>query len=132
MSGPNLIALAGPNGAGKTTASAKLLRGALAVDEFVNADVIAKGISRFNLEGAAIQDGHNMLRRLDEITSQGVNVAFETTLASRNFASMIKRLNAEGYQFRLLFLWLPSADMAVNRVRDRVSVGGHNVPEEVI
>lgn len=129
---PNLIILAGPNRAGKTTASRRLLVGTLAVQEFVNADIIAKGISNFNPEAVAIQAGRVMLNRLDQLTALGVNVAFESTLASRSFAPMIKRLTAEGYRFHLLFLWLPSADMAVNRVYERVASGGHHVPEEVI
>jgi predicted ABC-type ATPase len=129
---PNIIILAGPNGAGKTTASQSLLVGALAVQEFVNADTIAKGLSAFRPESVAIEAGRIMLQRLHHLTDQRADVAFETTLASRTFASWIKALVADGYAFRLIFLWLPSADMAVNRVRDRVLVGGHHVPEDVI
>jgi predicted ABC-type ATPase len=79
-----------------------------------------------------MQAGRVMLNRIDQLTALGMNVAFESTLASRSFAAMIKRLAAEGYRFHLLFLSLPSADMAVNRVRERVTVGGHHVPEDVI
>jgi predicted ABC-type ATPase len=132
MDHPNLILLAGPNGAGKTTASARFLVGALQVEEFVNADMIAKGISSFRPESVAIQAGRVMLERLRRLTQQRVNVAFESTLASRSFAPMIRDLTGEGYQFHLLFLSLPSADMAVDRVRKRVAFGGHDVPEEVI
>jgi predicted ABC-type ATPase len=119
---PNIIILAGPNGAGKTTASQNLLIGALAVQEFVNADTIAKGLSAFRPESVAIEAGRIMLQRLHHLTAQRADVAFETTLASRTFAPWIKALVAEGYAFRLIFLWLPSAEMAVNRVRDRVLV----------
>jgi predicted ABC-type ATPase len=129
---PNLVVLAGPNGAGKTTAAAKFLVGALQVEEFVNADVIARGISSFRPESVAIQAGRIMLGRLRQLTGRRANVAFESTLASRSFAPMIHELKPSGYQFHLLFLWLPSADAAVNRVRERVSLGGHSVPEDVI
>ncbi len=129
---PNLIILAGPNGAGKTTAAADVLVGALAVHEFVNADIIARGLSSFQPETVAFDAGRIMLQRLHHLTAQRANVAFETTLASRTFASWIKTLTSTGYAFRLLFFWLPSADMAVERVRRRVLEGGHHVPEDVI
>jgi len=131
-SGPNVIIVAGPNGAGKTTAAADILVGALAVQEFVNADIIAKGLSSFQPESVAFDAGRIMLQRLHHLTDQRANVAFETTLASRTFASWIKTLTPTGYRFRLFFLWLPSADMAVERVQERVSEGGHHVPEDVI
>ncbi len=131
-SGPNIIIVAGPHGAGKTTAAADILVGALAVHEFVNADVIAKGLSAFQPESVAFDAGRIMLQRLHHLTEQRVNVAFETTLASRTFASWIKTLTATGYQFHLVFISLPSADMALARVRRRVLEGGHHVPEDVI
>jgi predicted ABC-type ATPase len=131
-SGPNLIVVAGPNGAGKTTVAGDVLVGALAVQEFVNADTIAKGLSAFRPESVAFDAGRIMLQRLRHLTAQRADVAFETTLASRTFAPWIKTLIATGYEFRLVFFWLPSADMAVARVRKRVLEGGHDVPEEVI
>lgn len=124
--------LAGPNGAGKTTASRELLSGALAVEEFVNADIIAKGLSAFRPENVAMEAGRIILARLDELAARRASFAFETTLASRTFAPWIKRLIRGGYAFRLIFLWLPSADTAVTRVRDRVLTGGHAVPEDVV
>jgi predicted ABC-type ATPase len=129
---PNLIVLAGPNGAGKTTASRNLLTGALAVEEFVNADAIAKGLSAFRPESVAIEAGRIMLARLHELAADRVSFAFETTLASRSFAPWIQKLRENGYAFRLIYLWLHSADHAVTRVRERVSSGGHDVPEAVI
>jgi predicted ABC-type ATPase len=132
MTGPNLVVLGGPNGAGKTTASRRILVGPLAVDEFVNADIIAQGISAFDPESAAMQAGRVMTERLRQLTARGVSVAVETTLASKSFASMAKELATVGYQFRVVFLWLPSPDMALERVRERVLLGGHNVPEEVV
>jgi predicted ABC-type ATPase len=132
MDEANLILLAGPNGAGKSTAAPDLLRGAFHVDEFVNADVIARGLSAFHPEGAAISAGRVMLARLDELTSQRRNVAFESTLASRTFAPWIRGLLAQGYAFHRFYFWLPSADTCIRRVYRRKSLGGHFVPEETI
>jgi predicted ABC-type ATPase len=106
--------------------------GALHVDEFVNAEVIARGLSAFNLEGAALDAGGAMLTRLKELAIQRKNIAFETTLASRTFAPWIRELKKDGYRFHLFYFWLPSADMCVNRVRERKSLGGHFVPAETI
>jgi len=104
-SGPNIIIVAGPNGAGKTTASADILVGALSVHEFVNADTIAKGLSAFQPESVAFDAGRIMLQRLDHLTAQRANVAFETTLASRTFASWIKTLKQTGYSFVCTVPW---------------------------
>ena len=127
---PSLVILAGPNGAGKSTVAPALLHGALAVDEFINADVIARGLSAFDPEGAAIAAGRVMLARLRELTERRVSFAFETTLASRTFAPWLRDLKASGYEIQLLFLWLPSAEFALDRVADRVRAGGHDVPAE--
>jgi predicted ABC-type ATPase len=129
---PNVVVLAGPNGAGKSTSSVSLLQGALGVDEFVNADVIARGLSGFEPERAALAAGRIMLARLRELARQRRSFAFETTLASRTFAPWLADLIQTGYQFHLIFLWLPNADLAVARVAARVREGGHNVPEDTI
>jgi predicted ABC-type ATPase len=128
----NIILLAGPNGAGKSTAAPDLLHGALHVDEFVNADVIARGLSAFNPEGAALEAGRVMLSRLKELAAQRRNIAFESTLASRTLAPWIRELKKEGYKFHLFYFWLPSPEACVNRVRERKSLGGHFVPSETI
>jgi predicted ABC-type ATPase len=130
--GPRVIVLAGPNGAGKSTSAARLLRGALGVDEFVNADVIAQGLSRFAPERVAMAAGRIMMRRLKELAAARASFAFETTLASRSFAPWLADLKAAGYRVHLVFLWLPSAEVAVARVAERVRLGGHDVPEETI
>jgi predicted ABC-type ATPase len=129
---PSVVILAGPNGAGKSTAAPELLQGALAVNEFVNADVIARGLSAFDPESAAIGAGRVMLARLRDLAKQRVSFAFETTLASRTFAPWLRDLAASGYGVHLVFLWLSSADLAVERVADRVRHGGHNVPPETV
>jgi predicted ABC-type ATPase len=129
---PSVVILAGPNGAGKSTVAPALLRGALAVDEFVNADVIARGLSAFDPDRVAIAAGRVMLARLKELADERVDFAFETTLATRSFAPWLRSLRISGYDVHLCFLWLASADLAIARVADRVGMGGHHVPEEVV
>lgn len=129
---PSVIVLAGPNGAGKTTSSPLLLKGTLGVSEFVNTDVIAQGLSAFAPERAALEAGEIMLSRLRTLARQRVSFAFETTLASRSFAPWLRKLIEDGYRFHVVFLWLPSADLAVDRVASRVRLGGHDVPEDTI
>jgi len=129
---PTVVVLAGPNGAGKSTAAPELLQGELAVNEFVNADVIARGLSAFDPDRAAITAGRVMLARLDELARQRESFAFETTLASRSFAPWLRDLRASGYAVHLFFLWLSSPDLAVQRVAYRVRSGGHDVPADTI
>jgi predicted ABC-type ATPase len=109
-----------------------LLQGALAVNEFVNADVIARGLSAFDPDAVAIAAGRVMLVRLRELAVQRNSFAFETTLASRTFAPWLRNLAASGYDIHLVFLWLSSAELAIERVADRVRNGGHNIPVEVV
>jgi predicted ABC-type ATPase len=127
-----VVVIAGPNGAGKSTTAPKLLREGLSVQEFVNADAIALGLSGFAPESVAFAAGRLMLRRLQELAKDSRDFAFETTLASRTFAPWLKKLQANGYEFHLIYLWLPQAELAVQRVAERVRLGGHSVPEETI
>ncbi len=129
---PSAVILVGPNGAGKSTVAPTLLHGALAVNEFVNADVIARGLSAFDPESVSITAGRVMLARLHELAERRESFAFETTLASRSFAPWLRDLGACGYEIHMLFLWLPSADFAVERVAQRVRSGGHDVPADAV
>jgi predicted ABC-type ATPase len=129
---PTVVVLAGPNGAGKSTAAPALLHGALGVAEFVNADVIARGLSAFNAEGAALAAGRVMLDRLKTLARQRGSFAFETTMASRSFAPWLVDLKKTGYTLHLVFLWLSSSELAVQRVAERVALGGHDVPADII
>jgi len=124
--------LAGPNGAGKTTAAPRLLKGTLGVSVYVNPDVIAQGLAGFDLEGVALQAARIMLERLRELAAARVSFAFETTLASRSYVPWLADLIVGGYQCHLVYLWLPSADVAVQRVARRVRLGGHAVPFQTI
>src|SRR5437868_6799082 len=132
MDKPNVIILAGPNGAGKSTISQKLLSATLKVPHFVNADTIARGLSAFHSEDMALKAGRIMLEHLHELAEERADFAFETTLASRTFAPWIAELKKAGYVFHLFYVYVPSADVSIERVRDRVRRGGHNVPEETI
>lgn len=129
---PNLIVIAGPNGSGKSTMAPKLLRDTLQVDEFVNADAIALGLSAFSPEKAAFPAGRVMLGRMRTLAASGKDFAIESTLSSRSLAPWIARLKADGYVIHLIYLWLASAELAVLRVRERVKQGGHDIPEPVI
>ena len=129
---PQVIIIAGPNGAGKSTLAPFLLRDALGVLEYVNADPIALGLSGFDPASVAIAAGRVMLRRLYELANQGKTFAFESTLAAKSYAPWIEELCSRGYSFQLMFLWLRNADLAVQRVQERVRAGGHDVREDVI
>ncbi len=132
MEHPNVVILGGPNGAGKSTISETLLGGYLGIRHYVNADTIARGLSAFNFDEMAVKAGKIMLEHLHDLAAQRANFAFETTLASRTFAPWIAELKKEGYRFHLFYVWVPSADVSVQRVRERVLQGGHGVPEETI
>lgn len=129
---PQVIVIGGPNGAGKTTLAPFLLRDALGLLEYVNADPIALGLSGFSPESVEFEAGRVMLNRLHDLASQRKSFAFESTLAARFYAEWIKDLRRKDYNFQLLFLWLRDPELAVQRVRERVRSGGHDVPDEVI
>lgn len=128
----NLYIIAGPNGAGKTTLSYTILPEIFDCEDFVNADEIARGLSPFNVEKAAIKAGRIMLERISELLENGESFAFETTLSTRSYVNLINRAKAKGYEIILLFLALESVNLAVERVEIRVSEGGHNIPPDTI
>lgn len=127
-----LYVIAGPNGAGKTTVSYTVLPEILDCKEFVNADEIAKGLSPFQPEKASIEAGRIMLQRINSLMESGENFAFETTLSSKSFVTFIHKAKDKGYETILLFFYLNSSEIAIKRVKTRVSEGGHNIPEDVI
>jgi predicted ABC-type ATPase len=129
---PSLFIIAGCNGAGKTTASYTILPELLQVKEFVNADEIARGLSPFQPETVAIEAGKIMLRRLQDLLVQQVDFAFETTLSTRSFIGFIKQAKGMGYTINLIFYWLESVELAIERVEIRVAEGGHNIPIDTI
>jgi predicted ABC-type ATPase len=129
---PNVIIISGANGAGKSTLAPYLLRDTFGILEYVNADTLALGLSAFAPENAAFEAGRLMLGRLNELARSHRDFAFETTLASRFYARWLKDLQLSGYRFHLIYLWLKNPELAIERVRERVRVGGHNVPETTI
>src|SRR5262245_16088588 len=113
---PQIIVLAGPNGAGKSTLAPILLRDELGLLEFVNADTIAVGLSGVQPEAAAFEAGRIMLKRLHELAVRKLSFALETTLATRSYAGWLAGLKQDGYRISLLFVWLQSHELAVQRV----------------
>ncbi len=132
MNDKNLYIIAGCNGAGKTTASFTILPEILDCKEFVNADEIAKGLSPFQPEKVSFEAGRIMLNRIDELLSENKNFAFETTLSTKSYKHKIIEAQEKGYRVILLFFWLQNIELAKERVKNRVSEGGHNIEPEVI
>ena len=126
---PTVVVIAGPNGAGKSTAAPFLLKQALGILEFVNADQIAAGLSAYSPETVSFEAGRIMLKRLHDLAVAKVSFAFESTLSSRTFALFLTRCKAQGYKVQIFYVALPSAELAVNRVALRVKLGGHNIPQ---
>ncbi len=127
-----ILIIAGPNGAGKTTFAREFLLNEANCPTFVNADLIAAGLNPLQPEQEAMAAGRMMLNMIDDYVSRGRSFAFETTLSGRGYARMIPRWQEQGYRVSLIFLTLPSAEVAIERVQQRVADGGHNIPENVI
>ena len=128
----NLYIISGCNGAGKTTASYTVLPEILDCKEFVNADEIARGLSPFNPESVAIEAGRLMLSRIAELLRRNESFSIETTLATRSYFRLVEQAHRQGYQVTLLFFWLRTPEQAIERVAERVSKGGHNIPRDII
>lgn len=127
-----IIIIAGPNGAGKTTFARSFLPEEAHCERFINADLIAAGLSPFAPEVAALKAGRLMLAEIDECVRKGESFAFETTLAGLAYLGRIQAWRAAGYHVSLFFLRLPNAETAIARVAERVLQGGHHIPEPVI
>ena len=132
MPDKKVIIIAGPNGAGKTTFAREYLPNEADCPVFVNADLIAAGLSPFRPATAAIRAGRLMLEEINAHARAGRNFAFETTLAGRGYVRMIRQWRTAGYKVRLIFLSLATPEEAIKRVALRAQQGGHHVPEQVI
>ncbi len=132
MSTQTLYIIAGCNGAGKTTASFTILPDILNCRQFINADEIAKGLSPFNPNSVAIEAGRIMLRRIDELLTLRETFSIETTLATKSYVEHVKKAHGLGYRVVLLFFFLESPQLAIQRVAHRVSEGGHDIPVHII
>lgn len=128
-SNPTVYVIAGPNGAGKTTFAAQFLPDFVNCRQFLNADLIASGLSPFAPETQNLRAGRLLLERIKELSQAREDFGFETTLSGRTHVKLLMELKRLGYRVVLFFLWLPSADLAVIRVANRVQQGGHAVPE---
>jgi predicted ABC-type ATPase len=129
---PTAYVIAGPNGAGKTTFATEFLPDFVNCREFLNADLIAAGLSPFAPETQNMRAGRLLLERIRELSKARQDFGFETTLAGRMHVKLLMDLQRWGYRIELFFLWLQSADVAIQRVAQRVSAGGHSAPEDVI
>ena len=125
---PTLYIIAGPNGAGKTTFAKEFLPHYAHCENFVNADLIAQGLSPFSPEAAGLKAGRLLLKQIHEFAERRADFAFETTLAGKTYIRLLQKLKRQGYVIHLFFLWIPSVELALVRIKDRVAQGGHHVP----
>jgi len=129
---PNVYIIAGPNGAGKTTFAREFLPRYADCRNFINADLIAQGVSPFSPEAAAFRAGRLVLIEIDHFGKRGIDFGFETTLSGRSHMKSIRHLRNLGYAVHFFYLWVSSIEVTLERVRERVLRGGHDVPESVI
>jgi predicted ABC-type ATPase len=129
---PTCFVIAGPNGAGKTTFALRYLPKIASCRNFVNADLIAYGLSPFDSLSAQLEAGRLFLREIYANIDKRVDFAFETTLAGRSHINLLKKLRKDGWRIILFFLWIPNAAFSKSRIRERVKHGGHNIPDETI
>ena len=124
----NLYIIAGPNGSGKTTFARKFLPDRTDCTQFINADLIAQGLSPFSPVVAAMKAGRLVLKEIEELSGKGLSFAFETTLSGKTYISLLNKLRNRGYRIHLFFLWIPSSILALERIKERVKSGGHDAP----
>jgi len=122
--------IAGPNGAGKTTFARKFLPLFAHMHEFINPDLIATGLSPFAPQNAALRAGRLVLERISELAHKSLSFGFETTLSGKGYLHLFQKLHDQGYTIDVFYLWLPDEKLAIQRVQDRVKLGGHFVPTE--
>jgi len=130
MKNKNIYVIAGPNGLGKTTFARMFLPEYVKCPNFVNADLIAQGLAPFEPRAAAFKAGKLVLQQIREYANRGIDFAFETTLSGKAYVSLLTDLKAKGYSLHLFFLWIPTPELAIARIKDRVAEGGHYVPAE--
>lgn len=129
---PNVYIIAGPNGAGKTTFAREFLPYYADCKNFINADLIAQGVSPFSPSTAAFRAGRLMLDEIARCARRGADFGFETTLSGYSHLKLGRDLKKVGYQLRIFYLWVPTVELALSRVEERVLKGGHDVPESVV
>jgi predicted ABC-type ATPase len=130
MANKNVYIIAGPNGSGKTTFAKEFLPKYAQCPNFVNADLIAQGLSPFSPSIVAIKAGKLLLEQIHKFADKDTDFAFETTLAGKGHAAFLKKLKEKNYKMHLFFLWIPSKELALARIKERVARGGHSVADE--
>lgn len=132
VANPNCYIIAGPNGAGKTTFATEFLPRFANCRNFINADLIARGLSPFDPDAGMLRAGRTVLERIAEFTEAGSDFAFETTLSGRSYVPLLRGVKKAGFRLHMFYLWIPSPDLALLRIRDRVESGGHDVPARIV
>ena len=132
MNHPRLYIIAGPNGAGKTTFAREFLPRYAECKQFVNADFIAGGLAPFSPETAALRAGRLLLEQIRLLADKRSDFGFETTLSGVTYVSLLRKLKAQGYRIQMFFLWIPNVELALKRIADRVRMGGHDIPKNVV
>jgi predicted ABC-type ATPase len=132
VSQPTCYVIAGPNGAGKTTFALRYLPEMTGCRNFINADLIADGLSPLNPAGVQIEAGKIFLGEIQENIERRTDFAFETTLSGRMYIRLLNELRSKGWKIVLFYLWIPDAEFSRLRVRQRVESGGHDIPDEAI
>jgi len=132
MKQPKIIIISGPNGAGKTTFAQEFLPGEANCLKFINSDLIAAGLAPFNPESAAFKAGRLMLEEIFASVRKSGSFSFETTLSGRSYSRHIPEWRSAGYKVKLFYVRLATPELAMARVKNRVMIGGHDVPEDVI
>jgi len=130
MRNKHVYIIAGSNGSGKTTFAKTFLPRYAECPQFVNADLIAMGLSPFDPQKAALKAGKLVLQQIIEYSKLGMDFGFETTLSGKSYVRVLQKLHDKGYQLHLFFLWIPTTSLAIARISGRVLEGGHNVPSE--
>ena len=130
MNNKNVYIIAGPNGSGKTTFANKFFPDYAVCRNFVNADLIAQGLSPFSPRVFAIKAGRIVLEQINEFAESGVDFGFETTLSGKSYANILKKLKVREYKLHLFFLWIPNSQLAIARIKERTLRGGHDVPSK--
>lgn len=126
---PNCYIIAGPNGAGKTTFATEFLPLYANCRNFINADLIARGLSPFDPDAGMFRAGRTVLERIAEFTEARTEFAFETTLSGRSYVPLLRGVRKSGFRLHMFYLWILGPELALMRIRDRVASGGHSVPE---
>jgi len=129
---PHLYVIAGPNGAGKTTFARKFLPQYVECLEFVNADLIATGLSPFVPGRAALHAGRLMLEQIHFLAERGLDFGFETTLSGKTYVKLLQEMKKGGYLTHIFFLWISNVKLVLERIQLRVQNGGHHIPEAIV